>query len=251
VASLNDVAASIEATRASVEAVAGPINSSKGQAEHTVVAMAGLGVEGVSARMRETIDRIEEAESIRAALEGALVKAQFQVMSAIHGTMGPGAKGSGAIVPLKRIDEQTGAPKAGLDAVPPHVRQDPTPGGDELTGVDPSLSPFQKEHEGADDDAGKSKPKRVSRKYVQQAGDLAESVKQSAGTHTIEVEDDFDPWGSQAQAIVEVPTGQPPTYVSRIDAEGIKTGDLLSNTLVITAFVFEAITRLSRKKEDG
>jgi hypothetical protein len=94
VASLSDVAASIEATRASVEAVGGPINSSKGQAEHTVAAMAGLGVEGVSARMRQAIDRIEEAESIRAALEGALVKAQFQVMSAIHGTMGPGARGS-------------------------------------------------------------------------------------------------------------------------------------------------------------
>jgi hypothetical protein len=131
-AGLNDVAATIEATRASVEAVAGPINSSKGQAEHTAAAMAGLGVERATAQMRQTVDKIEEAESIRAALQGALVKAHFQAMSAIHGTMGPGAKGSGMIVPLTRVDEQTGAPKAGLDAVPPHVRQDPTPTGSDL-----------------------------------------------------------------------------------------------------------------------
>ncbi|MEV3938744.1 hypothetical protein AB0K52_22575 [Glycomyces sp. NPDC049804] len=248
--SLNDLAAKIEVDRAAAAEVAGPINSSKGQAEHTIAAMIGLGLEGSAARMRKVVDEIEEAESLRAALEGALTKAHFMVVSAIQGNMGPGAPGSGAVVPLTRIDAD-GAPKAGLDAVPRHLREDPVPTGEELTGVDPSLSPFQKEHEGANDDTGKPKHRRVGRKYVQQAGDLAEGAKQAAGTHTLEVEDDFDPWGAEAQAIVEVQTGQPPTYVSRIDAEAIKTGDLLSNALVITAFAFEAVTRKSRKKEDG
>jgi hypothetical protein len=104
VAGLKDLAATIEATRASVEAVAGPINSSRGQAEHTVAALGELGVEGVSTRLRQTMDRIDEAESIRASLQGALVKANFQVMSAIHGTMGPGARGSTSSV----IDNKDG-----------------------------------------------------------------------------------------------------------------------------------------------
>jgi hypothetical protein len=121
------LAAKIEADKVAVEAVAGPINSSKGQAEHTAAALGGLGVEVASERMRGVVDKIEEAESMRAALQGALVKAQFIVVSAIHGKMGPSAPGSGAVVPLTRVDPQTGAPKAGLDAVPPHLRQDPTP----------------------------------------------------------------------------------------------------------------------------
>ncbi|MDA1361794.1 hypothetical protein O1R50_19355 [Glycomyces luteolus] len=126
------MAAKIESDRAAVEAVAGPINSSKGQAEHTASALGGLGVEVASERMRGVVDKIEEAESMRAALQGALVKAHFIVLSAIHGKMGPSAPGSGGVVPLTRVDPQTGAPKAGLDAIPPHLRQEPTPNGADL-----------------------------------------------------------------------------------------------------------------------
>ncbi|THV30207.1 hypothetical protein [Glycomyces paridis] len=90
----------IESTRVSVAEVAGPINSSKGQAEHTMAAAAKLGADEASARMKATIDRIEEAESIRATLEGALVKAHWTVLSAIHGTIGPGARGkTSSLVP--------------------------------------------------------------------------------------------------------------------------------------------------------
>ncbi|WP_205325859.1 hypothetical protein [Glycomyces sp. YM15] len=88
------MAAKIESDRAAVEAVAGPINSSKGQAEHTARALGGLGVEVASERMRGVVEKIEEAESMRAALQGALVKAHFIVLSAIHGTLGPGARSS-------------------------------------------------------------------------------------------------------------------------------------------------------------
>ncbi|MBO3734695.1 hypothetical protein [Glycomyces niveus] len=248
--SLNDLAAKIEADRAAAAEVAGPINSSKGQAEHTITAMIGLGLEGSAARMRKVVDEVEEAESLRAALEGALTKAHFMVMSAIQGNMGPGAPGSGAVVPLTRIDAD-GAPKAGLDAIPRHLRDDPVPTGEELSGVDPSIGPFQKEHENANADRRRGALSRFGRSAVRNTDELAGTTKQAAGEFTFDIEDDFDPWGSQAQAIVEVPTGQPPVFVSRVEAEGIKAGDLLSSTIVIAAFAFEAATRLSRKKENG
>jgi hypothetical protein len=154
-------------------------------------------------------------------------------------------------VPLKRIDEQTGAPKAGLDAIPPHLRQDPTPSGDELTGIDPTIGPLQKELENANADAGKSRSKRFGRSAIKNSDELAGQMKQASGEVTFKLEDDFDPWGSDAEAIVEVPTAHPPVVVSRVDAEGLKLGDALSSTIVIAAFAFEAITRFSRKKEDG
>lgn len=177
--SLNDLAAKIEADRAAAAEVAGPINSSKGQAEHTITAMIGLGLEGSAARMRKVVDEVEEAESLRAALEGALTKAHFMVVSAIQGNMGPGAPGSGAVVPLTRIDAD-GAPKAGLDAIPRHLREDPAPTGEELTGVDPSLSPFQKEHENANTDQGMSSFRRGARNFVRNIGDFKDAADQLA-----------------------------------------------------------------------
>jgi hypothetical protein len=193
VAGLWELAAKIEADRAAVEAVAGPINSSKGQAEHSARAIGGLGAERASTQLHQVIDKIEEAESIRAALQGALVKAHWIVLSAIHGTIGPGAPGSGAVVPLTRVDPQTGAPKAGLDAVPPHLRQDPTPSGEELTGVDPSLSPFQKEHEGANLDQNMSKFRRGARNVVRNVGDLKDAADQLAKPTMTEMSTSWDP----------------------------------------------------------
>jgi hypothetical protein len=245
VASLNDVAASIEVTRASVEAVAGPINSSKGQAEHTVAAMAGLGVEGVSARMRQAIDRIEEAESIRAALEGALVKAQFQVMSAIHGTMGPGAKGSGAIVPLKRIDEQTGAPKAGLDAIPPHLRQDPTPSGDELTGVDPTIGPFQKEHENTNSDRNLNPFHRGTRRATQNIEELRDAADQLALPTIRDAGDLWEP----PETYPVVGTAEPiSTYAAPPPAHTDLHGSV-GNLVVMTVLVAEWAARGLRNRK--
>jgi len=250
-AGLLEVAAKIAADKEQVTQLAAMLAAAKDQAEQTAGTLSGLGVDRAAAQTQHAATVIEEAESLRAALEGGLQKAHWQVMSAAHGRMGPGAKGSGAIVPLGKAEDADGAPRGGLDAVPPHLRHGSNPSGEELSGIEPSIGPFQKEHEGASDDAGKSKSKRLGRKFVQNAGDLADSAKQSASNSTFEIEDDFDPWGSQAQATVEVPTGQPPVYVSRIEADDIKVGDVLSTTIVVAAFAIEAVTRRTRKKDNG
>jgi hypothetical protein len=245
-ASLNDVATSIEAARVSVEAVAGPINSSKGQAEHTAAALGGLGIEGVSARLRETVDRIEEAESIRAALQGALVKAHFQVMSAIHGTMGPGAKGSGAIVPLKRIDEQTGAPKAGLDAVPPHLRQAATPTGDELTGVDPAIGPFQKEHENASVDRTRNRLSRLGRSTARNVEEL-QAFGRDLTTSTKNTTKGFDPEDPGTYPTsTEVPSHTPQLHAP--PNSGPDPTDIVGTAIVMVAAITEGVGRLVERR---
>jgi hypothetical protein len=238
-ASLSDVAATIEATRASVEAVAGPINSSKGQAEHTAAAMAGLGVERATTQMRQTVDRIEEAESIRAALQGALVKAHHQVMSAIHGTIGPGAKGSGAIVPLTRIDSGTGAPKAGLDAVPPHLRYEPAPSGEELMGKDPSLSPFQKEHENANADQRMRGFRRGARNVVRNIGDLKDASDQLAKPVTAEMSTAWEP--PETYPVVGSP--EPLSTYSAPPQAHADYQNAVGNLVVVAALVAEVAAR--------
>jgi hypothetical protein len=250
-AGLNDVAATIEATRASVEAVAGPINSSKGQAEHTAAAMAGLGVERATSQMRQTVDRIEEAESIRVALQGALVKAHFQVMSAIHGTMGPGAKGSGAIVPLKRIDPKTGAPKAGLDAIPPHLRYEPAPSGEELMGKDPSLSPFQKEHENANSDRNLNRLSRLGRSGVRNVGDL-QAFGRDLTTSAKSTGKGFDPADPGTYPTsTEAPSSTPQLHAP--PSSGPDPTDIVGTAIVMAAVVAEGIGRIveRRRKHRG
>ncbi|MFC3492946.1 hypothetical protein [Glycomyces rhizosphaerae] len=251
-ADLQTLAARIEADRAEVESLAGPINSSKGQAEYAAAAIGGLGAEAASVRLRGVVDKIEEAESIRASLQGALVKAHFMVVSAMHGRMGPGAPGSGAVVPLKRVDAQTGAPKAGLDAVPPHLRQDPTPSGEELSGIDPTIGPFQKEHEGAGDDKKMSKLSRFGRTAVRNTGDLAEASKNIVDARADTFERDYDPWGPSAQTTTEVPSAPPsaPGFY-RPEAADIRAGDVIGTSIVVAVIAVEGLSRILRKREHG
>ena len=253
-ASALEVAEKIAADKEAAAGMAAMFAAAKQQAEETVAALAALGVEGRAARMQKVVDALEEAESGRVILEGSLEKARWQVMSAVHGKMGPGARGSGpggAIVPLKAVGGPDGVPPQRTpDILPPHERRG-DPSGEELMGIDPSLGPFQKEHEGANDDARKTKSQRLGRSFVRNAGDLADSAKQNAATSTIEIEDDFDPWGPTAETTVEVPTGHPPVYATRIDADDIKVGDVVGTTIVVAAFAIEALSRLGRKKDDG
>jgi hypothetical protein len=245
VGSLNELAAKIEADRAASEELGGVFGASKDQVEQFVTAADGLGAEAAAARMRLVADKIEEAESIRAALQGSLVKAHFHVMSAIHGKMGRGAPGSGAIVPLTRVDPKTGAPKAGLDAVPPHMRQDPTPSGVELTGVDPSLNPFQKEHENANADRGLNPFHRGTRGAMRNAGDLRDAADQLALPTIRETGDLWKP----PDTYPVVGTAEPlSTYSAPPPAHADYQG-AVGNLVVVTVLVAEWAARAIKNRK--
>jgi hypothetical protein len=233
-ASLQELAAKIESDRSAVEAVAGPINSSKGQAEHSEVAMRGLGAEAAADRMQQAGKVVEEAESIRAALQGALVKAHFIVLSAMHGKMGPSAPGSGAVVPLKRIDEQTGAPKAGLDAVPPHLRQDPTPTGQDL------LEPPKR-----------SKGSAVFRDAVakgDQVGDAADTFGKQFDSAWEAFYGSPSPAKAQQNAVSETQSPQGPVF-TEMPAPKISGGGAIMAGFVTSVVVTKAIQPIVRQFE--
>lgn len=245
-AGLQDIAAKIEADRAEVESLAGPINSSREHVERMSAAIGALGIEGSAAKLRASVDKLKEAESIRATLQGTLVKAHFQVMSAIHGTMGPGAPGSGMIVPLSRVDSQTGAPKAGLDAVPPHLRQDPTPSGDELTGVDPSLSPFQKEHENANPDRKMNRLSRAARIAVRNAEDLKAGSQQLVSGANADI-DNFGPPPGGYNTITQVPEHLP--QIHSIPTPQPSATDIVGTAAILATVIADSAGRLIERRK--
>lgn len=254
--SVRELAEKIESDRQLTEDLSAPIAGIKDELEGLAAQARALGIERVAGVLEQAKGSLEEAESSRVVLQGGLEKARWQVMSAVHGNIGPGAKGSGPggsfIAADGKITTADGSPvNPHLDAVPPHLRQDPSPTGDELSGVDPSISPFQKEHENAEADRGMSKARRLGRGMVRSAGDIADYSKQTSSSTTFDLDDDYDPWGPSVQTTVEVPTGQPPVFFNRPEADDIRAGDVFSTTIVVAAFAVEALSRIGRKKDNG
>src|SRR5690606_22412536 len=176
----------------------------------------------------------------------------WQIMAAIHG-IGPSAPAGGA---RSEGDGGTGErlvelQPGDLDVLPPHERFGANPTGEELMGQEPKLGPFQKEHENADADKGKSKAQRFGRAFVRNTGDAVDYVKKTSESVSFDIDDNFDPWGSDARTTVEVPTDQPAVQSYRPEATDIKASDVFGTTIVVAAMVTEGISRLIRKKDSG
>lgn len=255
--SVRELADKIDADKQLAEDLAGPIAGIKDELEGLAAQARALGVERVAGVLEQAKGVLEEAESGRVVLQGGLEKARWQVLSAVHGNIGPGARGSGPggsfVAADGKVTTVDGSPvNPHLDAVPPHLRQDhPSPTGEELMGVDPSIGPFQLEHENAEADRGKSKARRLGRGMVRRAGDIADYGKQTSSSTTFDLDDDYDPWGPNVQTTVEVPTGQPPVFFNRPEADDIRAGEVFSTSIVVAAFAVEALSRLGRKKGNG
>jgi hypothetical protein len=257
VINVRELADKIEADKQSVEDLAGPMAGLKDEIEGLAAQARALGVEQVAGVLDQAKGVLEEAESGRVVLQGGLEKARWQVMSAVHGNLGPGAMGSGPggsfiAADGKVITADGGSAIPHLDAIPPHLRQDPSPTGEELMGSDPSIGPLEKEHEGANDDKQMGGLSRFGRKAVRNMGDLVEQSKQIADVRADTFEQDYDPWGPTAQTTTEVPSAPPstPTF-GRIDADSIRTGDVVGTSIVVAVIAVEGLSRLLRKKDHG
>jgi hypothetical protein len=254
---VNELAAMIESDRAEVAELSGPIDASKGQAEATAGAVAQLGIDGRAAQLRQAVDRIEEAQAIRAALEGVLVKAHWQAMSAVHGTMGPGARGSGPggsfVAADGTVTTRDGSPAAGhLDAVPPHFRQDPTPTGEELTGVDPTLSPFQKEHENANADRRMNRLARASRLAVKNIDELKTGGQQVVSGANADINSFGPPPSGGYNTMTQVPDHHP--QIHSVPAPQPSATDIVGSAIVMAVVIAEGAGRIlerRKRRHDG
>ena len=133
---LTDFLAAVEADRERVAQLAAQLAASRQVVQTAVAKASQLGSEDVVARLRAIESGLEQAENGRSMLEAKLEQARVQVDAAIYGNPIV-ASGGGSPEPHD------------VDAVPPHVRHGKNPSGDQLMGNDPSIGPFQKEHEGA------------------------------------------------------------------------------------------------------
>jgi hypothetical protein len=251
-----ELAEKIAAVKETVTELSGRFASSKGQAESLVAQLSAVGIEGAAQRFQGVVEACEESESGRATLEGGLEKARWQVLSAVHGNMGPGAYGSGPggkVVPQTQAGGSDGGPApGGLDAIPPHLRQAPTPTGEELTGVNPTIGPFQKEHDGANDDERMDKLSRFGRKAVRNSSDLVDASKNIVDARADTFDRDYDPWGPTAQTTTEVPSAQPSTPgFYRPEAGDIRAADVVGTSIVVAVVAVEGLSRILRKRQHG
>lgn len=252
-ANLLELAAQIEADRARFAALAGPINSARGQAEIVAGAIERLGLPRSAGHARRAVGQVEEAQSILAALDGTLVKAHWAVMSAVHGNIGPGARGSGPGGAIVK-DDGTIITKDGqsvlahLDAVPRHLREDPKPTGEELAGADPTIGPFQKEHEGANDDRSKSRAQRFSRKLVRNVEDIAAASKDTAKTTYGSMTSGYEP-PKNPQVYETIGVADPPSaIIGPQPAPKAAVEDTVASMVVMAVVAVEGLSRLIKSR---
>ncbi|MEU6860355.1 hypothetical protein AB0B28_15975 [Glycomyces sp. NPDC046736] len=236
--SASEAAGAIDGLRQHASELAGKVNSSKGQAEAMAGALEGIGAEDKSRQVSEVANKLEAAEASRAGFEGTLAKAHFVMLSVMHGNMGPAVPGSGVIVPHTSVDAD-GAPTVGLDAIPPQLRQDAKPSGEELMGIDPKLGFLDKEHENANTDQGMSKFRRGARNVARNAQDYSDAVKELTKPATTEMTEAFQP----PETYPVVGTAEPAATFTALPQTHFDGQNAVGNLVVVAVLVTEVIAR--------
>jgi hypothetical protein len=211
-----------------------------------------LGIERVASALDQANDVLEEAESGRVVLQGGLEKARWQVMSAVHGNLEPGARGSGpggsfiaADGKVITADGSSAIPH--LDAIPPHLRQDPSPTGEELIGGDPSIGPFQKEHEGSNRDRKMGRLARAARIGVRNAEDLKAGGQALVSSANADA-DGFDPPPPGGyNTTTQVPDHIPQIHSAPTTQPSVT--DVVGSAIVMAVVIAESASRLVERRK--
>jgi hypothetical protein len=252
VTNVRELADKIEADKQLVEDLTGPMAGLKDEIEGLAAQARALGVERAASALEQAKGVLEEAESGRVVLQGGLEKARWQVMSAVHGNLGPGARGSGPggsfiAADGKVITADGGSAIPHLDAIPPHLRQGPTPTGEELMGVDPSIGPFGKEHESANRDRKMGRLARAARIGVQNAEDL-KSGGQALVSGANADADGFDPPPPGGyNTMTQVPDHQP--QIHSVPTSQPSVTDVVGSAIVMAVVIAESASRLVERRK--
>jgi hypothetical protein len=156
-------------------------------------------------------------------------------------------------VPQTQAGGSNGGPApGGLDAIPPHLRQDPTPTGEELTGVDPTIGPFQKEHENAGADSRMNRLARASRIGVRNIEDLKAGGQQLVAGANADI-DNFDaPTAGGYSTTTQVPEHIP--QIHSVPAPQPSATDIVGSAIVMAVVIAESAGRLierRKRRHDG
>jgi len=248
---MGELAEKIAADKERVAELAARIAATKQTLETASGKATELGAEDIARDLGKVERELAEAESGRAVLEGSLEKARWQIMAAIHG-IGPGAPAGGA---RSEGDGGTGErlvelQPGDLDVLPPHERFGANPTGEELMGQDPKLGPFQKEHEGAEDDRGKSRAQRFGRKLVRNIEDISSASKTTAKSSYQSMSDGYQPPNNpQVYETVGTPEPTPPTFGAQ-PAPKAAVEDTVASMVVLAVVAVEGVSRFVKARRE-
>ncbi|WP_460496651.1 hypothetical protein [Glycomyces tarimensis] len=231
---MNQITATIE--RAAE--LSGPITKDQADTEQIAASLGGRGFGKRAKSFKDVSERLEDAESIRQALEGTLVKAHWQLMSAVHGKMGPGSREHASFVQRNPDGSITWRGrrdgfKVEITSVPPELEHEPT--GMELL-------------EDREEEPGKLNSFRAATRHAARAvSDIKDAGKTTAQMH----------WNathiSDAKPVQLVPENghlpQPESFLE-VPGQGLNVGDVVGNSLVWAVGAAAVVVKLTKPKED-
>ncbi len=250
---MRELAEKIEADKERVAQLAAKVAATKQVLATATGKAVALGAEDIARNLERVEQELEQAESGRAVLEGSLEKARWQVMAAIHG-IGPGAPAnrSGEAGPAGvQVVGPDGEPLSeGADTLPLSLQRGEA-GNAELTSAPGS---FQKEHEGAEDDKGESKTRRVSQRLVRNIQSIESTSKKTAKSAYQSMSEAYEP-PRNPQLYETVGTPDPPSAtLGPQPAAKAAVEDTVASMLVMAVVAVEGVSRFvkARKgKSDG
>jgi hypothetical protein len=240
VSSFPELVNQVAANKEQAAELAGPITKDQAEAEHIASSLGGVGFEKRAELFKEAGERLEQAESLRQSLEGTLEKAHWQLMSAIHGKMGPGSREHASFT-QRNPDGSTvwrgrrGGFKVEITTLPPDVEHEPT--GVEL------LS------DGEEQPGRLRSFRTATRDAMRAVSDIKDAGKATAQTH----------WNAThtsnakpAQLVPEVGHGPQPNAEAfrEVPGQGVNAGDVIGNSLVWAVGAAAVVAKLAKPKEE-
>lgn len=228
----------IAADKEQAAQLSGPIAKSQQDTGHVASSLGGVGFEERAALFTESTELLEQSESIRQVLEGTLEKAHWQLMSAVHGKMGPGSREHASFT-QQNPDGSTvwrgwrDGSKVEITTLPPGQEHEPT--GMELL-------------EDREKRPGKlSSFRAAARDASRMVSDIKDAGKTAAQTHWNATHTSS---AKPAQLISETGQPLPPETFREVPNQGLNAGDAVGNSLVWAVGAAAVIAKIRKSEED-
>lgn len=240
-----EIAARIAAVKDSVEQLAGPIDSSRGQAEALYSLMEQAGLEARATQTKAVVDQIEQAQTTRAGIDGFLAKAHWLMLSVANGNMGPGASSavSGGSDGSQRTEP---TPTAAGNFEPEDFDFDLF--GDELPADQivytvPEAPPAPDSID-PEELTGKGRLDKMRQGLARGLGDAKENLEKANFDASDMVSDDYEPYSDTGSQTLTPSVGEPTVHVERPANEALNPGSLAGSLLAVTIFGVEVAGKI-------
>ena len=229
----------IAADKEQAARLSGLITKSQTETEQIASSLGGVGFEERSKLFKGAGERLEQAESLRQTFEGTLAKAHWQLMSAIHGKMGPGSREHASFT-QQNPDGSTvwrgwrDGSKVEITTLPPGREHEPT--GMEL------LS------EAEEEPSSRGRFRQATARLTRKADDLQSTGKNIAKTHTEAIQAIKPKPPNELTTTVEHPSSVPQLR-NPVGENPVNAGDATGHGLEIALIIAGVTTKIKDARE--